>query len=149
VIKTSADDLVGKLVPNRLKNYRDIQTLLKFETELRAGQAYVSHVLPEIKSLKDVREQQTEVVGKLGKLQSYLDSEVRLVTELIGQTPPAAGEADTINSIIRAYTEVYATMHDNRFVYAFGAVAFKHMDRQAAVPFTAEQFDDLRGFDVK
>lgn len=105
--QTEVDDLA-----NRLKNYRDIQTLLKFETELRAGSAYVSHVLPEIKALKNVREQQTEVAGKLAKLQSYLDSEVRLVTELIGQTPPAAGETDTINSLVRAYTEVYATMHD-------------------------------------
>ncbi|MEI6478944.1 MAG: DUF6079 family protein, partial [bacterium] len=105
--QAEVDDLA-----NRLKNYRDIQTLLKFETELRAGQAYVSHMLPNTKSLKDVREQQTEVADKLAKLQSYLDSEVRLVTELVGQTPSAAGESDTINSLIRAYTEVYATMHD-------------------------------------
>jgi hypothetical protein len=98
---------------NRLKNYRDIQTLMKFETELRAGQAYVSHVLPALPSLKSLCEQQTQVAAKLAKLPGYLDSEVRLVTELIGQTPPAAGEVDTINSLIRAYTEIYATMHDN------------------------------------
>lgn len=105
--QTEIDDLA-----NRLKNYRDIQNLLQFDSELRAGSAYVTHALPEVKALKDIREVQTEVATKLANIRTYIDSEVALTTELLGQTPPATGETGTISVLIRDYTEAYATLHD-------------------------------------
>jgi hypothetical protein len=38
---------------------------------------------------------------------------------------------------------------NDSFVHAFGAIAFKHVRRQGAVPFATKQFDDLGGLDVK
>ncbi|HOC54133.1 MAG TPA: DUF6079 family protein [Verrucomicrobiota bacterium] len=97
---------------NRLKNYRDIQNLLQFDTELRAASAYVSHQLPDIKDLKAIRALQTEIAAKLADIRTYIDSDVALATELIGQTPPAPGESGTVSVLIRDYTETYATLHD-------------------------------------
>jgi hypothetical protein len=97
---------------NRLKNYHDIQNLLQYDTELRAASAYISHVVPDTNDLKGIRDLQTEVAAKLGKIRSYIDSDVALATELVGQTPPAPGEFGTVSTLIRDYTEVYATIHD-------------------------------------
>jgi hypothetical protein len=105
--QTEIDDLA-----NRLKNYRDVQNLLKFDTELRAASAYVIHTLPDTKDLKAIREAQAEVAAKLANIRAYIDSEVALTTELVGQTPPASGETGTISTLIRDYTEAYATLHD-------------------------------------
>ncbi len=105
--QTEIDDLA-----NRLKNYRDVQNLLAFDTELRAASAYVTHTLPDTKDLKAVREAQSEVAAKLANIRTYIDSEVALTTELVGQTPPASGETGTISVLIRDYTEAYATLHD-------------------------------------
>jgi hypothetical protein len=105
--QTEIDDLA-----NRLKNYRDVQNLLKFDTELRAASAYVTHTLPDTKELKAIREAQSEVAAKLANIRTYIDSEVALTTELVGQTPPASGETGTISTLIRDYTEAYATLHD-------------------------------------
>jgi len=105
--QAEVDDLA-----NRLKNYRDTQNLLQFDTELRAASAYVSHALPDAKDLKAIRDLQTEVAAKLAKIRTYIDSDVALATELIGQTPPAPGEASTVSVLIRDYTETYATLHD-------------------------------------
>ena len=105
--QAEVDDLA-----NRLKNYRDTQNLLQFDTELRAASAYVSHALPDAKDLKAIRNLQTEVAAKLAKLRTYIDSEVALATEMVGQTPPAPGETGTVSVFIRDYTETYATLHD-------------------------------------
>jgi len=105
--QTEIDDLA-----NRLKNYRDVLNLLAFDTELRAASAYVTHTLPDTKDLKAIREVQSEVAAKLANIRAYIDSEVALTTELLGQTPPASGETGTISVLIRDYTEAYATLHD-------------------------------------
>ena len=105
--QTEIDDLA-----NRLKNYRDIQTLLKFDTELRAASAYVSHTLPDTQDLKAIREAQSAVAAKLADIRPFIDSEVALTTELVGRTPPAPGETGTISALIRDYTEIYVILHD-------------------------------------
>lgn len=97
---------------NRLKNYRDVQNLLAFDTELRAASAYVTHALSDTKDLKAIRQAQSEVTAKLANICTYIDSEVALTTELVGQTPPAPGETGTIAVLVRDYTEAYATLHD-------------------------------------
>lgn len=97
---------------NRLKNYRDIQNLLRFETELRAAAEYVAHALPDETDLKPIRKLQEEVAAKLANLRSYIDSEIALRTELIGQMPPAVGETGTIGVLIHQYSEIYCLLHD-------------------------------------
>jgi hypothetical protein len=86
---------------------------LKFDTELRAASAYVTHTLPDTKNLKAIRKAQSEVAAKLANIRAYIDSEVALTTELVGQTPPASGETGTISVLIKDYTEAYATVHDS------------------------------------
>ena len=53
---------------------------------------------------------------KMNNLQPYIDSEVKLSSELIGKNPPQAGESGTLWSFIHEYTVKYATMHDNVMV---------------------------------
>jgi hypothetical protein len=106
--QTEIDDLA-----NRLKNYGDVQSLLKFDTELRAARAYVAHILPDTKNLDALCQAQSEVAGKLANIRPYIDSEVALTTELVGQSPPAPSEKGTNSALIHEYTEAYATLHDN------------------------------------
>ena len=131
--QTEIDDLA-----NRLKNYRDVQNLLGFDTDLRAASAYVTHALPDTKDLKAVREAQSEVAAKLANIRTYIDSEVALTTELVGQTPPASGETGTISVLVRDYTEVYATLHDTVM-----AKLEDHRARIEAIP-TSQDFKALQ-----
>lgn len=97
----------------RMKNYRDLQHFLGYEAELRAAAAYCRHPLPETDALKEVIQNQQKLAGKLTNLQPYIDSEVKLKTELLGHLPPEAREEETLGVLIHSYTAVYAAMHDS------------------------------------
>ena len=102
-----ADDL-----GNRLQNYRDLVRFLGYDQKLRVARAYCDQVLPEGPTLKSIREAQADLAAKLRNLAIYIDSEVKLKTELIGQSPPAQGESGTLGCLIREYSDAYIAMHD-------------------------------------
>ena len=103
---------------NRMKNYRDIQKFLQFESDLRAANEYCHHPLPELRDLKRVRTIQGKLAEKLRTLQPYIDSEVKLKTELVGRIPPQKGEAATFGVLIQEYTTIYVALHDDVLGYA-------------------------------
>jgi len=105
--QTEVDDLA-----NRLKNYSDVHTFLYYETELRTAQAYCVHSFPEIKEMNSIKENQKQLAAKILNVQPYIDSEVKLKTELIGSFPPVKGQINTLSSLISAYTTVYSAIHD-------------------------------------
>jgi len=106
--QTEVDDLA-----NRLKNYYDLRAFLEFETEIRTAHAYCEVTLPDSSELKVTRKAISRVRRKLGKLQDYIDSDVELKTELIGNSPPIEGETGTISVMMQQYASVYAPMHDS------------------------------------
>jgi len=67
--QVEVDDLA-----NRLKNYRDIQNIIKYENDLITANLYCSHSLIDHKSLKEVQKTQEKVCKKLANLQPYIDS---------------------------------------------------------------------------
>jgi len=97
----------------RLKSYRDIQNLLRYETDLRAAADYISCSLPDSPNLKPIRKLQAEITDKFSNLRVYIDSDIALTTELIGQVPPAVGETGTISALIHQYSELYCVLHDS------------------------------------
>ena len=98
---------------NRLKNYRDLRAFLEYETELRTAHAYCDITLADLKELAEARKAIETVRAKLGNLKDYIDSDVRLKTELVGHFPPVEGERDTIAAMIREYSSVYVPMHES------------------------------------
>jgi len=98
---------------NRLKNYRDIKTFIQYENEIRTAFAYCTITLPETRELANVQKAVESVKYKLKNPAVYIDSEVKLKTELIGHTPPAEGETGTIESMIEEYASVYLPMHES------------------------------------
>jgi len=98
---------------NRLKNYKDIRAFLDYETELRTAHAYCAITLGDQKELAEARKSIETVRTKLGNLKDYIDSDVKLKTELVGHFPPVEGEKDTIASMIRDYSSVYLPMHES------------------------------------
>lgn len=98
---------------NRLGNYRDVKQFLSFERELRIAQTYCAHTMPDIPELKGVRKTQQKLAAKLGNPQPFVDSDVKLKTELIGKTPPETGETGTLGALIHEYTTVYKALHDS------------------------------------
>ena len=46
-------------------------------------------------------------------MKDYIDSDVKLKTELVGRFPPVDGEWDTIYAMIREYSSVYLPMHES------------------------------------
>ena len=85
---------------NRLKNYKDIRAFLDYETELRTAHAYCAITVGDQKELAEARKSIETVRTKLGNLKDYIDSDVKLKTELVGHFPPVEGEKDTIASMI-------------------------------------------------
>jgi len=102
-----ADDLA-----NRLKNYKNVQNFLRFKNELEIASDYCSYAFPDLPELKDVREIQRSLAEKMSDLRPYIDSELKLTTELIGKTPPQSDDRGSISALIHEYTLQYAVMHD-------------------------------------
>jgi len=98
---------------NRLKNYWDLRAFLEYETELRTAYAYCAITLGDQKELAEARKAIEAVWAKLGTLKDYIDSDVKLKTELVGHFPPVEGERDTIAAMIREYSSVYLPMHES------------------------------------
>ena len=107
-LTAEADDLA-----NRLKNYKDIRAFLDYEAELRTAHAYCSITLGDHKELAEARKSIETVRTKLGNLKDYIDSDVKLKTELVGHFPPVEGERGTIASMIRDYSSVYLPTHES------------------------------------
>lgn len=105
--QTEVDDLA-----NRLKNVRDLQRFVGFENELRAAHTYAAVILPDGRELKAARSSQRALAEKLRNLQPYIDSDVKLRTELIGTFPPQPGEHGTLYALVQEYTSVYNALHD-------------------------------------
>jgi len=98
---------------NRLKSYRDIRAFLEYETELRTAHAYCAITLGDLKELAESRKAIETVRAKLNNLKDYIDSDVKLKTELVGQFPPVEGERGTIAAMIREYSSIYLPMHES------------------------------------
>jgi hypothetical protein len=86
---------------------------LSYEREIRAAHAYCTHALPEGDELKSVRKTQRKLAEKLADLRAFIDSAVKLKTELIGHVPPEPGETGTLGCLVQEYTTVYAALHDS------------------------------------
>jgi hypothetical protein len=95
---------------NRLRDYRNLQKFLRFEREVRLANAYATHALPDRPELNDLRRLQQELKEKLANLRPYIDSEVKLKTELVGRIPPDMGESGTLGAFIKEYTVLYDSM---------------------------------------
>lgn len=106
--QAEVDDLA-----NRLKNYQDLQKFMEYETELRAIQSYCDTTLPDLAETSKTRKIQRKIIEKITNIQSYIDSEVKLKTELIGKIPPEAEETNTYGVLVQEYTTVYLALHDN------------------------------------
>ena len=98
---------------NRLKNYRDIRAFLEYETDIRTAHSYCAVTLGDSRELPGARKSIESVRTKLLNLKEYIDSDVKLKTELVGHFPPVAGETGTIEAMIRDYSSVYLPMHES------------------------------------
>lgn len=98
---------------NRLKNYRDIRTFLEYEPELRAAHAYCAITLGDTRELIQAKKAIDSIRSKLLNLNEYIDSDVKMKTELVGHFPAADGEKGTISAMIREYSSVYSPMHES------------------------------------
>lgn len=83
------------------------------DSDLVAAGKYGSQVVPDEETLRPVLREQRKLAKKMVELQPFIDSEVKLKTELIGKTPPDAGESGTLGSLVKEYMTAYAAMHDS------------------------------------
>lgn len=107
-----ADEIDVHDLKQRLKHYRDVQQFLTYDLELRTAHQYCSHHLPDSRNLATTLEIQQALTEKLQHLQPYIDSEVKLRTELIGSTPYRGSETETLQALIADYKVVYGTFHN-------------------------------------
>jgi hypothetical protein len=98
---------------NRLKNYHDLRAFLEYEPQIRSAAAYCAAALPDSTELAKPREAIDAVRTKLSRLKGYIDSDVKLKTELIGHAPPVEGETGTITAMVQEYASVYLPTHES------------------------------------
>jgi len=98
---------------NRIRDYRNMLRFLRYESELRIAHEYAKHELPEAKELQPIQAQQKDLAEKLAELRPFVDSEVRLKTELIGKAPADAEETGTLGALVRDYTTLYDALFSN------------------------------------
>jgi len=97
---------------NRLKNYHKLQEFLELERELKRAMIYCKYDIPDINALKYAREIQTALAKKMADLLPYIDSEVKLKSELIGSNPPQPGDSETSWALVNEYRVQYEAMHN-------------------------------------
>jgi hypothetical protein len=68
----------------RMNRYRHIKTFLRYEREIQTAYAYCKQEIPDLPQLKEIRKMQKGLATRLKDLKPYIDSEVKLKTELIG-----------------------------------------------------------------
>ncbi len=108
VAEVDVDDL-----KQRVRHYRDVQQFLTYDTELRTAYQYCTHQLPDSRDLSTALKIQQVLAEKLRHLQPYIDSEVKLRTELIGSTRSGASELQTLHALIAEYKLIYLSLHNN------------------------------------
>lgn len=96
----------------RLRNYADLQRFLGYQQELRTAFTYCQELIPDAADLKVVRSLQRRIKEKLADVRVYIDSELKLKTELVGKNPPEPGETGTLGCLIHEYSTIYAAIHD-------------------------------------
>ena len=96
---------------SQLREYRLLKNILNYENELRTAAAYCACELPDTPELQDIRSTQKKLAKKLRRLEPFLESEVKLKTELIGKQPPQPDETGTLGRLIHAYTQSYLALH--------------------------------------
>jgi len=97
----------------RVKNYRDMERFMVFEMELNTLSAYCDQALPDTPDFKGIRELEQTLQNKLANLKAYIDSEVKLKTELIGKISADPAETGTLGALVRDYTSLYVACHDS------------------------------------
>jgi len=111
--KSSASQVEVDDLANRLKNYNDVKRFVSYKAELLTAATYCSQVIPDDETLHPALREQRKLSKKMAGLQPYIDSEVKLKTELIGKVPPDPGESGTLSSLVKEYTTAYAAVHDS------------------------------------
>lgn len=96
---------------NRLKDYDSLRNFLEHERDLETFQAYISYDIPDMDELSGLKEVQKSLADKIKAIKPYVDSEVRLKSEILGTGQQ--GESGTLSALIRDYSTLYAAMHDN------------------------------------
>ena len=101
------DDLAIKI-----KIYRDFQKFIEFESDIAAAYYLANYKFPDIPDLKVIHKMQIGVKQKLQNIKIYIDSDIKLKTELIGNIPPQSGEFGTFGALHFEYISLYIAMHD-------------------------------------
>ena len=101
------DDLAVKL-----KNYEDIHKFLEFESELIAANRYRKYSYPETKELSKVCDMIKELNNKFENIKQFVDSEIKLRTDLIGEETETVAVSGTLTALIEEYTHLYQAMHN-------------------------------------
>ena len=96
----------------RMKQYAGMRDFIGYDAELRAAKAYTSVELPVDTALDPSRRIQQALVEKLADIKPYIDSDIKLRTELIAPTPGGTGAGTTFGDLVHEYTPAYAAMHD-------------------------------------
>ena len=96
----------------RFTNYNNIVNILQYTQELMTAWVYCQETVPDIPALKDIRTTQKIIAEKLQNLKPFIDSDIKLKTELIGSGAPGSFEKETINSLLHDYGVIYIALHD-------------------------------------
>lgn len=101
------DDLAS-----RLGNYRDAETFLGYQDEIRAAAKYAALEPVAYAGHSRLGQAVNDVRAKLDDIKAYIDSEARLKNELVGNMGAGEAETGTIAAMIWAYSREYIPMHE-------------------------------------
>lgn len=110
--KSESETLEIDDLANKLNCYKKIISLVKYETELRALYNYLKFEFPNYKEFDEIRKLQNELKTKISNFIEYIDSEIKLKTELLGNIPAQPSEKGTLGKLIKEYTLLYNIAHD-------------------------------------
>ncbi len=114
---TAFDDNVARPedvddLATRWRAYRDLAVFLRYDREIVTAQAFAAHPVPKGKETEHLREQQRWLGKRLAEIKPFIDSEVKLKTELLGTDATGKSESGTLSATRQAFGDVYLPVHD-------------------------------------
>jgi hypothetical protein len=96
----------------KFSHYKNMKTFMENENDLLLANTYRKYDFPKITELNNVITNIELLDQKFNDLTPYIDSKVKLKTELIGDSLKITGNEGTLYYIIADYLALYKTMHE-------------------------------------
>ena len=93
-------------------NYRNMVKFMNFEGDLLVLNNYIKYEFSQIKDLEKINNQRLILIDKISNISKYIDNNLLLRTDLLGDRIKIDGDEGTLYYTIKQYVPIYRSLHE-------------------------------------